>query len=643
MTDLKKRYGILKTFFHEPTLEALVALSAPERRFAYYMYRASLSGYQTTLDQFTQYAEFIRGVGVLVKENKDHPKYDQLVEWWVFLFANYGTYFLRGHIDNKHTPTSLGIDLTYADIMGMKYSDGLDGRGEECIAYFFRDDYKPSLTVDGDIGASSGNFYSPTMTEALYGTLSAEEKLRLNVRWVRGDDGKIKAIPYTVQTILGLAGVVMWAGKARDLAAENPDIWGEHMTKSLDLLIESFRTGDEAAFKESQRHWTLNKSRVDYCMGFIERYDDPMQHVGTFQADVTVAAGEMNSLLAKLQSFEERFDFPPEYKREDMSSIPNATSRHKVVGVGGCGPMLSAIAYCLPNYADLRSECGSKQVMYTLPTPSDAKRYQDMYVDAESVAFYDAVSPDMKIDDAVYELLTTLHETIGHGSGSLHGVTEAEKGENTGKWRSALEEMRAEILALYTALIFYDEIAETGALGDWPQRVEKEAMQKLIIMDMLDRGWGGWGAVPAGLTEVVQAHQVANTAIMFYVIEHATGVDLRKETIQFEGEDLEVFRLYVADVPSVVAAVTQMAKKVQHMASTADASEVDEFMLRYGASTRDPENSGIVRGMSNAYKTGVKGALQLFPEWEEINGEMVPKRPTSPLSALLNTWDLIYE
>ena len=49
--------------------------------------------------------------------------------------------------------------------------------------------------------------------------------------------------------------------------------------------------------------------------------------------------------------------------------------------------------------------------------------------------------------------------------------------------------MRAEVLACYTAITFYDEIVETGVLKDWPTKLPKKTMIHLIIKSFADAGW----------------------------------------------------------------------------------------------------------------------------------------------------------
>ena len=87
---------------------------------------------------------------------------------------------------------------------------------------------------------------------------------------------------------------------------------------------------------------------------------------------------DISPLLELLPTFEKQFPFPEQYKRKDMSNLPNAAPAHKIVGIGGLGPTFCTLAYCLPNYQDIRSELGSKQIMYPAPAPSDIPRYMQV-------------------------------------------------------------------------------------------------------------------------------------------------------------------------------------------------------------------------------------------------------------------------
>ena len=148
------------------------------------------------------------------------------------------------------------------------------------------------------------------------------------------------------------------------------------------------------------------------------------------------------------------FPFPSEWKKTekelDESVELVANVGYKIFGLGGLGPCLSTIAYCLPNYDDIRQTIGSKQVMYKLPEPIEVERYKKIYLSPIEQEIYQKYSPDLKLESVIKDLTTTLHETIGHASGkNAPGVTNNSKRDSAGKWLNGLEEMRAEILALY--------------------------------------------------------------------------------------------------------------------------------------------------------------------------------------------------
>jgi hypothetical protein len=319
------------------------------------------------------------------------------------------------------------------------------------------------------------------------------------------------------------------------------------------------------------------------------------------------------------------------------------------VGIGGLGPVFSTLAYCLPNYSDLRSEFGSKQVMYPQPAPSDVPRYLAIYFTEEDRDAFAKYSPDLALEAAVSSLCTTLHETIGHASGSMiEGVTEKVRNERLGRWGNGLEEMRAEILALYTFMKFFDEIVDTGFLGEWPKIVPKEFLLRLAIDDVAGGGWRRWRGLPSGSTSISQAHALADTGIMYYLIDHCPQhVQLIQETVTLDGEaPFPALRLRVGDVNQIFPVVEELAQKVQHMSSTADVALVNEFMTTYASSTRDASYADIVTHMRNTQNHGVIETVSVFPEFnvvEDGQGNVVdvtPVTPADPLSHFLKLYEM---
>nr|QBK87824.1 MAG: peptidase family M49 [Marseillevirus LCMAC202] len=648
---MNDRYTLLQTYFHEPGFLALQELSQPNRVFAYCMSMAAIKGYPVALFQYCECSQILEKIWNTLQRHPDDPLYGELQTYWVYFFTNYGVHCQREYENNKKTPKQLGLTLTRKSLKSL----GVELTEHEA-QYLFDASYKPTLTVAQSIEESGGSFYGPGMTTELYNTLPPEQKSIINA--YHHLKGKVVTDTYSANGVCAaaLSTSLRWIDRALTIARENPTDFDKYTVSSLEYLIKYLTTGDETDFKEHSKVWLkMNNPYVEYSYGFIEYYDDPMSHVGTFQADVTVKSLNIDALLQLLPTFEQRFSFPENYKREDMEILPNAATAHKVMGIGGSGPILSTIAYCLPNYDDMRSKFGSKQVMYTLPQPNEIQRYQNIYYNSSERQLYNEYSPNLELEDAIHSLTTTLHETIGHASGRSDFYIDSEgnpqeltneiKLERLGEWANGLEEMRAEIIALYTAVTFYDEIAASGILGEWPQKVPKEKMLELCILDIAGSGWKRWCLVPAGDTQITQAHCLADTGIMHYLMDHSGGVSLVEDLITVDEEFVPVLRFSVNSVNDILPVIEELAQIVQRFASTAPIEEINTFMKTYAASTRNPRYGGIVRNMEKIYKRGIKGSLQLFPEWDVVMEsdrivDAIPKRPTNSFSNLSNLYQL---
>jgi hypothetical protein len=258
--------------------------------------------------------------------------------------------------------------------------------------------------------------------------------------------------------------------------------------------------------------------------------------------------------------------------------------------------------------------------------------------------FYNQYSPDLDLADQVHNLLTTLHETIGHASGGSL-LSEKERKTGFGRYTNGLEEMRAEILAAYTAITFYDEISASGILGDWPQKVPKQEMIKLFILDRLESGWQRWKTCSEESSEITQAHAIADTGIMYYLIDNSKGaIRLYTDTVVVEDKPVTVFRTEISDLDVAVRLIGELAILVQKMSSEAIATDIEEFMSKYAISTRDVSFSKIVRNMRKIANGGVSVNLQVFPEWlkvKDVTGstvDVVSYKPTDPIMSCLKMY-----
>ena len=114
-------------------------------------------------------------------------------------------------------------------------------------------------------------------------------------------------------------------------------------------------------------------------------------------------------------------------------------------------------------------------------------------------------------------------------------------------------------------------MVETGFLGDWPNIVPKEVILRFALDDVAGGnwcwvgflvffylsltiffffffpigGWRRWRGLPSGTTSISQAHALADTGIMYYLLDNAPEhISLVEETVTLpEGGTLPVLRL----------------------------------------------------------------------------------------------------
>eukprot|EP01126_Amoeba_proteus_P065196 TRINITY_DN9229_c0_g2_i2.p1 TRINITY_DN9229_c0_g2~~TRINITY_DN9229_c0_g2_i2.p1 ORF type:complete len:168 (+),score=28.31 TRINITY_DN9229_c0_g2_i2:91-594(+) len=162
-----------------------------------------------------------------------------------------------------------------------------------------------------------------------------------------------------------------------------------------------------------------------------------------------------------------------------------------------------------------------------------------------------------------------------------------------------------------------------------------------MIDDIAGGGWKRWRLTPEGSMEIEQAHALADTGIMYYLIDHSDGgILLTKESVAIDGEELTCLRLEVVDISKVLPVIRELAIKVQKLSSEAVFEDIDKFMNDYAVSTRDPTFSGIVRKMRAVSTKGVLMRLQVFPQWEEVEGDVVVRVPNDPIENSLDLWNL---
>jgi dipeptidyl-peptidase-3 len=661
-------------------------LTPAERIFVYYMYRASLPGNKIAADQRHRDAiaitdAFEHIITHAQKLKNDHTDVlscdiDQFLSeaktYLIYLWTNHGQYFLREHTNEKRTPAKLELATLTQDnlaqvLPALDYPESAELL-EKVALSLFDAQHESTCLIANNIQASAGNIYAVDFTEDDYQTLSAAERTGVNSYFfIDSSSGNRtpKVEKYKVGGKYGkeLDVACYWLEKAAEHAKKHPENFDANLIESLDQLITFFRTGDEEYFKKHSIAWLKSNSRLDYCFGFVETYDDPKSYVGSFQADITVKAVDMDVLNRLLPQLEKQLPFPQEFMREtidDISAIPNASINTIIFSSGQLGPLRITAAYCLPNYSEIRSQHGSKQIMYQpdkgineVVSPTLSRILSYIPEQAAWLAQHDA---DGQLGKDMWAIHCILHETLGHGSGRLAmhtfkkgdpltiagttyaiGDTIPVTSDNLPEFlagnEAALEELRAEIIALYTSIEMFDELDNVGLYKDWPAKIGKDKVIEELIFDMAATGLRRLLSQDIEQTEIMGAHALANMTIMNYLCDGG-GLQLVQEEVMVDGNVYQVLGFRIIDMQKTLADIKDLMIQVQTIKSTGDGVACDKLINTYGRYVRNVEHVALLKANQKTMVGDLKVSARIYPRfvpvYDDTNGSIVDIAATWP-------------
>lgn len=574
-------------------------LKRTQRLYAYYLSRAAIAGHDIYYLQNHRFAREIRDLFEAVYEHReglDPALAEGVEEYLKLVWANHGNYHHWNHakfVPRRLTFPQLQQALKAAKKNGAKFQVKKGETPEKLLARlkpFIFDPQVEPLQVNqtgGDlIKTSASGLYDPGITQKDIEALPAADQQRLNTRFALKRDKRgrrvVEAETFRVGGVYGeqLATVVYWLKKAlpyvdNELVEVEKDgvkkVRSEPSAvqrKALEDLIAYLGGGEEARFKDHSVAWLKTRSAVDYLNGFYEVYKDPRSVIGTYQANVSVRDEALTAALDKLSRsaayFEGKMPWKDEWKRAKVDP-PVAAVVNMLVETGDGGPM-SAVAYNLPNYADLRRDHGSKNIMMLNVEKARSPKVEQQVREA----FYLPEDQElMKKHGEVGRLWSTyLHEVIGHGSGQPDAALTEDPGRKIGPVYSALEECRAEAIALYQ---FLDpRLVEIGAVSAEDHLDAARAMYLGVLTGQLRSN----GEIEGDT--VREAHERAGQLILNYLVQ--PGKDFGVTVAPREGRHF----VQVADARKAREGFREIAEKLQALKSTGDAAGAEAFFQQFG-------------------------------------------------------------
>jgi dipeptidyl-peptidase III len=551
------------------------ALPLDQKQLIYHLYLAAVAGRDMYYDQRYAHSLTMRDVleEILTHSSGVDPQTLAEIHRYTKLFwLNTGPYnnLTARKFVLKTTPEGLAAAARAAEKSGAKFPLGsgetLDALLKRLEPMFFDANVDPIVTnkTPGPgkdlLAASANNLYSGVTMKDLE---KFTERYPLNSRLVK-QNGKLVEEVYRVggRYDAHIRRVIQHLEAAIPFATSP-------MASALRALIKWYQTGETADRVAYDIAWVRDKnSPVDTINGFIEVYMDPRGHRGSWEAlvfYVNPAKTEgIRKLAADAQWFEDRMPWAAHYRKQGVRGI-TANAIDVVVETGESGP-ITPVGINLPNDQNIREKYGSKSVSL-----SNVNEAYDRSTSEEFRREF-AWTPEEaqraeKWSSAAGELTTNMHEVIGHASGKISEKLKGSPQTALNEQYSALEESRADLVALY--FLPNPRLAELGLVDakDHAEIVQAEyesyTRNALVQLRRVREG-----------TQIEEDHMRNRQMIVRWLMGNSKAIDVR----QRDGKTYYV----MVDAKAFTEGVGRLLAEVQRIKAEGDYEAAKKLFETYG-------------------------------------------------------------
>ena len=555
-------------------------LTQQERILAYYLSRAALAGRDIHYDQLGRDGLEIRD---LLEEVLTHPR-GLDPEFREGLLRYLKRFWISNGNHNERTRTKFVPEFTFEDLrrgiaaaekegasIKKAVREPLEAKLERLRPSIFDPSHEPLLTCKTApegidlLACSSVNYYDGVTLADLAGF---EEKNPLNSRLVKRD-GRLTEEVWRAGRA-GPAGEAIPPGRyASQLRTVNGFLTKAQAyaptdeASALRRLGEYFASGVPEDFRKYNLEWVTLSPPVDTVQGFIETYQDPRGRKGGWQGMVFFSDPDRTRLLqglaAEARGFEERAPWDARFKRRDFTP-PVVAAVEIVLAVGDGGPS-PPIGVNLPNDDGIQEKVGNRSFLYANVLEASNRATLQALTDEFALPEDRPMLLQHAVEAEV--LLTAMHEALGHAAGRAAEGLPSEPSVMLGETYAALEEARAELVALHA---IFDPVLLDRKLLSSPA-VAEAAYRDYLLHDLsqLRRVREG--------DRLEDDHMRATHLIVEWLRAHDGGV----EVVSRDGKTY--YR--VADVPAMRKGVATLLAEVQRIKGEGDRAAGRALLDRY--------------------------------------------------------------
>ncbi len=600
-------------------------LALREKILIYHLYQAAIAGRDIYYDQRYEHSLEMRDVLEEIVTHGDGVDPATLDAIWTYtklFWINTGPYnnLTARKFVLKTRPEAFAAAAERAGANGARFPfrageslGDLLARLEPC---FFDPEFDPIVTskTPGQgkdiLEASANNLYRGVTMADLE---RFEERYPLNSRLVKRDGRLVEEVYRVGGRYDGYIREIV-----RRLGAAVPYATGP-MAAALKALIRFYETGETADRVAYDIAWVHDKdSPVDTINGFVEVYMDARGVKGAWEALVYYVnphkTQEIRKLAASAQWFEDRMPWADAYKKQGVRGI-SANAIDVVVETGDSGPV-TPVGINLPNDQAIREQHGSKSVSLSNATHAYDKSTLPEFRREFAWSDEEAERAE-KWSSFASELTTNMHEVIGHGSGKIGEHLNGNPQGVLKEQYSALEESRADLVALY--FLPDEKLVELGLVDEADHddivRAEYEGYARNALVQLRRVREG---------TQIEEDHMRNRQMVVQWLIANAHAIEVRRR----DGKTYYV----VVDVKAFQAGVGRLLAEVQRIKSEGDYDAAKALFETYGVHFDPALRDEVVARVERLHMPSYTGFVQ--PRLEAVRdgeGNITDVRISYPL------------
>ena len=527
---------VADTGFIQLESRSFAGLDAKQKAVAYWLTQAAIAIDPIVYDQLSRFGlrqkRLLEGI-VAHRAAVPAAVFDPLREYALLFWANRGNHneitgqkfvprFTAGQLEDAalKAQSDGAFKAAYGGLPPLPDPAGVRKEVADLKAAFFDPAFEPLLTAKTPppgkdiLQASSNTFYQGVTLAELK---DFHERYPLNSRVVKDSRG-IREEVYRAGTPDGRVPPGLYAPylkKAIEYLEKARSVADAEQASAIAGLVRFYQTGDPADWVKFGGDWVRNDAPVDFSNGFVEVYRDARGAKGSSQGFVTVTDKPVTDVMINLAKnaayFEEKAPWNAAFKKRDFTP-PVVKAVEVLVETGDFH--VNTIGVNLPNEQEIHAKYGTKN--FLLLGSSHAMSGASASSIDEFAASPEEVRRNKAHGEDAEDLLTAMHEVIGHGSGKLTDKVQGSPSKFLKEYYSTLEEARADLMGLWN--IYDPKLKELGLVK------EQDEVAKAMYDNAARAPLTQLRRIPRGST-IEEDHQRGRQLIAHYIKDRTGAIE----------------------------------------------------------------------------------------------------------------------